>query len=202
MEKINGKLRKILLIGGIVGFAGILFLFAWLFFFDKDEEDGWQNLPGTAESTIIATSNSSQQQTIFVDIKGAIQKPGVYELSSNARLQELVQVAGGLTADAEDRQVNLAVVLTDQQLIYIPHKGEMPEQAIQSAPTTTEANKVNINTASLAELQTLNGIGEKKAQAIIDYRTKNGTFQSVDQLTEVDGFGEKTVEKLRDSITI
>lgn len=199
MKNTSRSTKQYLAIGSMLGLVGIS-IGVWFFLFQKPKEDVWTDVSVPTEQTT-QTTTSVPQQIILVDIKGAVKKPGVYELPVNARLHELVNVAGGLTDDAEDRQVNMAIVLADQQLVYIPRKGETVEQTNQT-PQVGNESKVNINTASAEELQTLTGIGEKKAQAIIDYRTQNGNFQSIDQLTEVDGFGEKTVEKLRDSITI
>lgn len=199
MKNTSRSTKQYLAIGSMLGLVGIS-IGVWFFLFQKPKEDVWTDVSVPTEQTT-QTTTSMPQQIILVDIKGAVKKPGVYELPVNARLHELVNVAGGLTDDAEDRQVNMAIVLADQQLVYIPRKGETVEQT-NLPPQVDNESKVNINTASAEELQTLTGIGEKKAQAIIDYRTQNGNFQSIDQLTEVDGFGEKTVEKLRDSITI
>ncbi|WP_442760442.1 helix-hairpin-helix domain-containing protein [Enterococcus italicus] len=199
MKNTSGSTKQYLVIGSMLGLVGIS-IGVWFFLFQNPKEDVWTDVSVPTEQTT-QTTTSVPQQIILVDIKGAVKKPGVYELPINARLHELVNVAGGLTDDAEDRQVNMAIVLADQQLVYIPRKGETVEQTNQT-PQAGNESKVNINTASAEGLQTLTGIGEKKAQAIIDYRTQNGNFQSIDQLTEVDGFGEKTVEKLRDSITI
>ncbi len=199
MKNTSRSTKQYLVIGSMLGLVGIS-IGVWFFLFQKPKEDVWTDVSVPTEQTT-QTTTSVPQQIILVDIKGAVKKPGVYELPVNARLHELVNVAGGLTDDAEDRQVNMAIVLADQQLVYIPRKGETVEQT-NLPPQVGNESKVNINTASAEELQTLTGIGEKKAQAIIDYRTQNGNFQSIDQLTEVDGFGEKTVEKLRDSITI
>ncbi|MGO2629064.1 MAG: helix-hairpin-helix domain-containing protein [Enterococcus italicus] len=199
MKNTSRSTKQYLAIGSMLGLFGIS-IGVWFFLFQKPKEDVWTDVSVPTEQTT-QTTTSVPQQIILVDIKGAVKKPGVYELPINARLHELVNVAGGLTDDAEDRQANMAIVLADQQLVYIPRKGETVEQTNQT-PQAGNESKVNINTASAEELQTLTGIGEKKAQAIIDYRTQNGNFQSIDQLTEVDGFGEKTVEKLRDSITI
>ncbi len=199
MKNTSRSTKQYLVIGSMLGLVGIS-IGVWFFLFQKPKEDVWTDVSVPTEQTT-QTTTSMPQQIILVDIKGAVKKPGVYELPVNARLHDLVNVAGGLTDDAEDRQVNMAIVLADQQLVYIPRKGETVEQT-NLPPQVGNESKVNINTASAEELQTLTGIGEKKAQAIIDYRTQNGNFQSIDQLTEVDGFGEKTVEKLRDSITI
>lgn len=217
-------------IGGIGGLVGVILCgLGWYFTQTPDSTDNsWKGVQtstvssstqrvamsskGTAKKRENEPSNTHEK--ILVDIKGAVAKPGVYEVAVDARLHQLVTLAGGVTEAAEVKGVNLAAKITDQQMIYIPYKGETVSElagtTTASSPTGATASKknaknqekINLNTASLTELQGLTGIGEKKAQAIIEYRTKNGEFQSVDQLTKVDGFGEKTVEKLRDSITI
>lgn len=128
-------------------------------------------------------------------------------------MDDLITLAGGFTAQADQNSVNLAAKLKDEEVIYIAKVGEQAPSALtesqtpadttssgQTGSSTTE--KVNINTADLTELQTLSGIGAKKAQDIIDYRTQNGPFQAVEDLGNVSGFGDKTLAKLKDSITV
>ncbi|ERK42225.1 comEA protein, partial [Levilactobacillus brevis ATCC 14869 = DSM 20054] len=124
-----------------------------------------------------------------------------------------LKAAGGLVARADRQRINLAMRLTDQQQVYIPLKGEKMPETAGSAPsgsTATTASSqatgtpvavVNLNTATVTELQQLTGIGEKKAQKIVDYRTDHGHFQSVKDLAQVPGFGEKTVANLQDQLT-
>ncbi len=144
-----------------------------------------------------------------MDLKGAVRYPKVYRIAADERVDDLIQLAGGFTADADQRRVNLAAKLKDEEVVYVSKKGEnSPEgvtntlDATDQPLTTSSAAKVNINTADLASLETLSGIGEKKAQDIIDYRTKNGNFQKLEDLGNVSGFGVKTLEKLKDSICI
>lgn len=147
--------------------------------------------------------NQSQQAEtkILVDIKGAVNQPGVYDVSQQPRLQAAVAKAGGLTEQAEMANVNLAQKLTDGQMVYIPTKGER-----LSTPATTASQasqeKVNLNTATVAELQTLEGVGEKKAEQIIAYREANGGFKQITDLKAVSGIGEKRFEALKDKLTI
>lgn len=160
------------------------------------------------EETIASTSESTTESIslLFVDVKGAVVKPGVYQVESGARTQQVIQLAGGMTKEAEQRAINLAQKVVDQSVIYVPTKGEQTPDtwSIQTsaANSKSDVKKVNLNTADEMTLMTLNGIGEKKAQAIVAYRTQHGQFKTVEELKEVDGFGEKTVEKLKDSITI
>lgn len=192
-----------LMLVGIVVSLGLFGLF--FFYFQKEDTPLWENTQYSTESTETSPVIREQTiETIIVDIKGAVIRPGVYELPPGARLQELILLAGGLTDFAEDRSLNLAGKLEDQQMIYVATKEEVAFSVPLPEKQAAEVKEalININTASLSELQQLTGVGPAKAQAIIDYREENGLFKSVDDLTQVSGFGEKTVEKLRNSIKI
>ncbi|MCL2112850.1 MAG: helix-hairpin-helix domain-containing protein [Streptococcaceae bacterium] len=168
----------------------------------------------SADKTSVSTSNHFSKATeIEVDLKGAVMKPNVYDVSSDMRVDDLIKLAGGFTTNADQNKVNLAAKLKDEEVVYVPQKGEMASGVSadssvstdgvgNSLTTTSQTSKVNINTADLTQLQTLNGIGQKKAQDIIDYRTQNGNFQSVEDLGNVPGFGDKTIAKLKDSICV
>lgn len=161
---------------------------------------------------VVGMEPSSAPELIFIDIKGAVIYPNIYEMTSGQRLYDVVEKAGGFTEHADQNQVNLAQRLQDEMVIYIPMKGEdVPEHLalspVNSAGTGNEAEgeetqKININTADAAGLTTLNGIGEKKAQTIIDYREEQGPFMSVEDIKNVSGIGDKSFENLKDSITV
>ncbi|MBM7620337.1 competence protein ComEA [Bacillus tianshenii] len=145
--------------------------------------------------------------TVLIDIKGAVRLPGVYELLSGERIIDAVDKAGGFLPNADTRKVNLASLLVDEMVIYVPEEGEETEE-LTFVETPNDAGgkgavdkKVNINTATEEELTTLSGIGPSKAQAIIEYREENGLFKSVDDMLNVTGIGEKSLEKIRDEIT-
>ena len=138
---------------------------------------------------------------VLIDIKGAVKQPGVYDVSQQPRLQAAVAKAGGLTDQAEILTINLAQKLTDGQMVYIPTKGEHLSEQVPSA-SQAQKDKVNLNTATVAELQTLEGIGEKKAEQIIAYREANGGFKQISDLKAVSGIGEKRFETLKDSLTV
>ncbi len=142
--------------------------------------------------------------SIVIDIKGAVQHPGVYEVGVNARVFEVIEMAGGLSEKADELAINLASSLQDGMVVYIPFQGETEENQYinPSAVEETEHTTVNINLASSEELQTLSGIGPTKADAIIAYRDDNGPFTSIDGLLEVTGIGEKSLEKIREEISI
>ena len=162
------------------------------------EEATWEEIE---ESEVVLTTSEPETQVV-IDIKGAVKKPGVYELDVGARVKDAVLLAGGLTTDAEESTLNLAEQIHDQQMIYVPNQEEAQAQQVEHPETKQNSGKININTADSLELQQLSGIGAAKAQAIIDYREENGNFQSIEALQEVSGIGEKTIERLGEYITI
>ncbi|PGT82922.1 helix-hairpin-helix domain-containing protein [Bacillus sp. AFS040349] len=149
------------------------------------------------------SENSEATTTIVIDVKGAVQQPGVYEISANARVHEIIEKAGGLSDQADEASVNLASSLEDGMVVYIPLIGENKENPFQSTNENKESSKkININLATSEELQTLSGIGPSKAEAIISYREENGKFKTIEGLLEVSGIGEKSLEKLKEEVTV
>ena len=146
--------------------------------------------------------NTTLEAVIFVDIKGAVKKPGVYKMKAGDRVKDAIDAAGGLTAEADSQKVNLAQRVEDQMVIVVPKVGEEAE-AIPAGVTSKETSKegkVNINTATVEELKTLKGVGEKKAEAIIEYRKKNGSFKTKEDLMKVRGIGKKLFESFEERI--
>ena len=119
-----------------------------------------------------------QADTIFVYVCGAVCSPGVYELPADSRAYEAVAQAGGMSEDAAGTAVNLAEVLTDGQKLQIPFQGEVSDAQVSDSGEVTTDSRVNINTASLEELMTLKGIGQTRAEQILEYREKHGSFAS------------------------
>ena len=152
-----------------------------------------------AEKTEVSTT---QETVIFVDIKGAVKNPGVYQMKVGDRVKDAIEAAGGMTAEADSQKVNLAKRLEDQMAIVVPKVGEEAEEIPAGATSKEEAKegKVNINTATVEELKTLKGVGEKKAEAIIEYRKKNGSFQTKEDLMKVRGIGKKLFESFQERI--
>ncbi|WP_102707237.1 ComEA family DNA-binding protein [Terribacillus saccharophilus] len=144
---------------------------------------------------------ASDNEKVMVDIKGEVQNPGVYELAPDSRVEQALNAAGGLTENAEGRSINLAQRVEDEQVIYVAAIGEA-DVPVQTAGSSTSSEKININQADSEELTELNGIGEAKAQAIITFREENGPFTSIEQLTEVPGIGEKSLENMKDQISL
>lgn len=153
-------------------------------------------------------NNTESNNKIIVEIKGEVNNPSVYTLDEGSRIYELIDLAGGLTPFGSDKNINKALVLVDGQCIVIGSIDNNEEDTLNmstngiSSLGASAEGKVNINKASKDDLMKLSGVGESKAQAIIDYRDSIGGFKEVDELKNVDGIGEKTVEKLKDSITI
>lgn len=159
---------------------------------------------GESSDQVISSQDSP---FVMVDIKGAVQKPGVYQLPKDARVKDALAQAGGATKEADLRQLNLASKLQDEMAVYIPAAGEeippsSPVSSISSSGTSNNQPLVNINTANTDELQTLNGIGPSKASAIVSYREENGLFQKVEDLGQVSGIGDKSLEKIKAQITV
>lgn len=152
-----------------------------------------------AEKTEVSTT---QETVIFVDIKGAVKNPGVYQMKVGDRVKDALEAAGGLTEEADSQKVNLAKRLEDQMVIVVPKVGEEAEEipAGETRNEATKEGKVNINTATVEELKTLKGVGEKKAEAIIEYRKKNGSFKTKEDLMKVRGIGKKLFESFEERI--
>ena len=161
------------------------------------------------ESTEETSSESPERETILVDVKGAVQSEGVYELPSTARVNDAVKAAGGFSELADKKSVNLAQKLSDEAVVYVASQGENVSvvQSATSSPATGDAGnenteKINLNTATVADLTTISGIGEKRANDILAYRDSQGGFTSVDDLNNVSGIGDKTLENIRPYVTV
>ncbi|WP_438746323.1 helix-hairpin-helix domain-containing protein [Enterococcus sp. DIV1375a] len=164
------------------------------------------SLTTTAEAATDATKERTETM-IYVDIKGAVKVPGIYQLKNQQRIWDALALAGGVSEEADTAQVNYAQKVKDQMIIYVPKKGESVAQSLEtlqeSAPAQqNQEEKINVNTATEAELQTISGIGAKKAQEIIRFRDEQGPFKTVEELKNVPGIGEKTVERLKDMLTV
>ncbi|BAL80970.1 helix-hairpin-helix domain-containing protein [Caldisericum exile] len=156
------------------------------------------------QPVIVQNVGNSSQQKIKVYVTGEVKHPDVYELEENAIVKDAISLAGGVTENADLISINLAKKLTDGEEVIVPSKDNslLNSNNSTSLATTPKTNKVNINKATKEELMTLPGIGEAKAQAIIDYRTKNGPFKTIHDIVNVSGIGEKTFEKIQDLITV
>ncbi|MCM3012844.1 competence protein ComEA [Bacillus subtilis] len=204
MNWLNQHKKAIILAASAAVFTAIMIVLAT----GKNKEPVKQAVPTEAENTVIKqeANNDESNETIVIDIKGAVQHPGVYEMRTGDRVSQAIEKAGGTSEQADEAQVNLAEILQDGTVVYIPKKGE--ETAVQQGggvSVQSDGGKgalVNINTATLEELQGISGVGPSKAEAIIAYREENGRFQTIEDITKVSGIGEKSFEKIKSSITV
>ncbi|ADX70463.1 helix-hairpin-helix domain-containing protein [Lactobacillus helveticus] len=227
------KIKEFVLEKKLYFIVAVVLLVGGLWLKKGDEaEDSYDNAQKMSQSSSANTSASAKfnsassasnsattnSKTVTCDISGAVKHQGVYTLKNGARLQELIEAAGGTTGKAQLKAINRAILLKDQDKIHIPYKGEKVESAATAGTgtstnsTSTSSNssasnqesgeKVNLNTADVAGLQKLTGIGEKKAEQIIAYREQNGPFKKVEDLMQVSGIGEKTFASLKDQLTV
>ncbi len=167
----------------------------------------------TKTDTGIITEPESSPQQVYIYLCGAVALPGVYCLSEGSRLYEAVEMAGGLTQEADENCLNMARQITDGEQIVILTLDEAaslkeagayayPAESNAQAAAPQKAGLVNINTATVQELTSVSGIGESRALAIIDYREKNGRFGSIEDIKNVDGIKDGLFSKIKDKITI
>ncbi|TYS36767.1 helix-hairpin-helix domain-containing protein [Bacillus pumilus] len=194
--------------------AGLMVVIIIIFLFAGNRESGNERgkLKGNKDIQVTLEDkqekNDNDSSSIFVEVKGAVKKPGVYSFQSGARVEEAIRRAGGFTSKADTLDINQAAKLEDSMMIYVRKQGEI-ERATQTQTAATDipsdiekSQAVNVNQADAAELQTINGIGPAKAEAIITYREEHGEFQQIEDLRNISGFGEKTIERLKSELTV
>lgn len=227
IEKIKRHIKNniyniIIILMIFVLYVGVFFLY---YYFDNKEisiSDESNSL-----STDITNMTSEDKSYIYIDIKGYVKKPNVYKLEKGVRTIDAINAAGGLIKNANTRFINLSKELNDGDVIVIYSndeikKAQKTETIYVETPCVCEEIKndacyndtkeennnvnnntlININTASLEELTSLTGIGESKAKSIIEYRSKNGKFKSIDEITKVNGISETIYSKIKNNITI
>jgi competence protein ComEA len=173
--------------------------------------DPASRLPDAGGATSSSSTSTTQMPSIYVQVAGAVCRPGVYQVRADARVFQAVLEAGGFTDEADQQAVAQAAPLSDGCRVYVPRVGESVSGAVQSptmssagisgglssASTDGSTGVVSLNSATVEELDTLPGIGPALAQQIISYRETQGPFSSVEQLTEVPGIGPAKLEQLR-----
>lgn len=212
MKKLYDKKMLIMIIGGIC-----LLIIVLLYYLKMEEDNSNTNLSfasETSQTTTIKTKN-------YVDIKGSVKNPGVYEFKENDRVIDAIELAGGLNKNANTSNINLSKKLESEMVIYIYSDSEIKNgsktlscdttcnteiieinNCVENSTNKTESSSlININTATIEELQTLDGIGESKAKNIIEYRTTNGNFKSIEEIKNISGIGDSLYEKIKDKIT-
>ena len=156
---------------------------------------------GTTGTAAVASA-SPTGPPIIVDVTGWVREPGVYEFTQGDRVIDAVDRAGGAKPNADLSGLNLAAPLTDGSQVVVSKTGTTAAGATGSSGAATTGGLININSASATDFESLSGIGEVLAAAIVDYRTENGPFSSVDELEDVSGIGPATLEEIRDQITV
>ena len=228
MKKLNLKQKKII---AIILIILVIIAYYYLYLKNSTEEISNQDLEvnNTQASNQTNETEKEGEETIVVHVSGAINIEGIVELEAGSRIANAIEKAGGVKENADMTDINLAYPLEDGMKIHIPTKEETEanknnENMIDesyvtsssggvsskedtnstqgSSKLTTSNEKVNINTATQEELDTLPGIGPSIASKIIDYREQNGKFNSIEEIKEVSGIGDAKYEKIKDSITI
>lgn len=173
--------------------------------------EGASNVSGEAaaakEDSHIEEETSDSGGEVVVYVCGAVNSPGVYTLSGKVRMSDAVMAAGGTTPEADMDVLNLAQFISDGQMIRIPAIGEESKQGdvpgtSADAGSSTTSGRVNINTATATELMTIPGIGQAKAQAIMDYREKQGKFGKVEDIMQIGGIKEASFAKMEPYICV
>ncbi|WP_290761978.1 helix-hairpin-helix domain-containing protein [Anaerostipes sp.] len=164
------------------------------------EKSGLQAEKG---SEVQRTAEAQREDKICVYVCGSVKKPGVYEVTKDARIISAVASAGGFTKNASREAVNQAEPVKDGQQIYVPSKKEAEKkQNVSSENGSSLDGRINLNTASKEELMTLSGIGEAKASDIISYREENGSFQKPEDIMKIRGIKQGIYSKIKDMITV
>lgn len=161
---------------------------------------------GKEEVWLEAEAKSQKEEEtdiIYVQVSGAVNHPGVYELPLGSRVFQALELAGGMTQEAQEKSINQAQTLEDGQMIWVPTVEEaaaLPEQQPESL--AKDDGKVNLNTATKEELQTLPGIGEAKAQSIVAWREEHGSFTQIEDIMKIEGIKEGVFSKIKDSVKV
>lgn len=201
MNNIN---KNQLVIAGIV-ITMIIIVVIYIFSIKPQTNENYENLE---MEEVSKTEEKIEITKIKVHIAGSVVTEGIIELEEGARVADAIKEAGGTTADANTKKINLAQKLQDGQKIYIPNQNETEEDIMENLGETIEENsinsssKVNINTATQTELELLTGIGPSIASKIISYRKENGKFKTIEDIKNVPGIGEAKFNSIQDQITV
>lgn len=177
----------------------IILLISFSCIFTACGEDDYENLSRLSSSPATEDVAEVQVEKIGVYVCGEVMSPGIYYFEANARIEDAIEAAGGITVKASLDSMNLAEYLKDCDKVYVPAIGE----ETGANEETEEADKrVDINKASLDELMTLPGIGQSKAQSIIDYREEHGAYTGIEEIKNISGIKAGVFEKIKDLIKV
>lgn len=178
----------------------ILVILISVFYIKRNNNLDYENI--YIEETDVENIIEEKISTIKIHVVGEVQTPGMYEVDIGSRIDDLIRKAGGCTENADLNKINLAYEVSDGEKIYIPSIFDEENEYNVSSDNETVNNKININKASVEELQTINGIGESLANKIVNYRKENGRFSSIEDLKNVSGIGDKKYENIKEYIVI
>ena len=186
--------------------CSLVVIIGGLFYFNqsKTEDYGDVSFSNTSSESINKDEKTEEKhdEKIFVDVKGSVKHPGVFETTKDKRVKDLIEEAGGLLDDADTSTLNLSQKVKDQMVIYVLKHDEKPKQISDSGSSSSNTDVININTANKEQLMKISGVGKTKAEAIILYREKNGDFKKKEDIIKVRGIGKATFEKIKDKIEV
>ncbi len=185
--------------------CSLVLIIGGLFYFNQNKTEDYSgvsfsNISNETNNKVEKAENRHDEK-IFVDVKGAVKHPGVFETTKDKRVKDLIEEAGGLLDDADTSTLNLSQKVKDQMIIYVLKHGEKPKQ-ISDSSSSSNTDVININTANKEQLMKISGVGKTKAEAIIAHREKNGDFKKKEDITKVRGIGKSTFEKIKDKIEV
>ena len=197
----------------------VLFIGLMIYFIKMNDKEAYEDTLTFNETTTKTTSEVFEKN--YIDIKGSVKNPGVYEFKKNDRVIDAINMAGGLLKNANTSNINLSQKLVSEMVIYVMNNSEIKNgskviscdtkcktEVIEVNNCVEENNieksndKININTATIEQFTSISGIGEAKAKNIIEYRNSNGNFKSIEDIKNISGIGEALFNKIKDKITV
>lgn len=162
--------------------------------------------PSGDQSNKVTSTESNDSGEVYVDVKGEVKHPGMYKLNSGSRVNDAIKQAEGFTKNADQSSINLAQNLSDEEVIvvdnYKNHKKNTQNSFSNASSNNSESGKIHLNSADTTELQKLDRVGAKTAQKIVDFRNENHGFKNIEEIKQVSGLGDKSYERLKDSVTL
>lgn len=190
-----------------------------IYFIKMNDKQAYEDTLTFNETTNKTTSEVFEKN--YIDIKGSVKNPGVYEFKKNDRVIDAINMAGGLLKNANTSNINLSQKLVSEMVIYVMNNSEIKNgskviscdtkcktevievnNCVEEKKLETSKNKININTATVEDFTSLSGIGKAKAKSIVEYRNSNGNFKSIEDIKNISGIGEALFNKIKDNIEV
>ena len=190
-----------------------------IYFIKMNDKQAYEDTLTFNETTNKTTSEVFEKN--YIDIKGSVKNPGVYEFKKNDRVIDAINMAGGLLKNANTSNINLSQKLVSEMVIYVMNNSEIKNgskviscdtkcktevievnNCVEEKKLETSKNKININTATVEDFTSLSGIGEAKAKSIVEYRNSNGNFKSIEDIKNISGIGEALFNKIKSNIEV